>query len=250
MTLLIDDGNRVRSLTLNRPEALNAFNEALYDATTEALLAAAEDPDVAVVLLTGTGRGFSAGTDLAEMQARITDPGFRPGKHGFAGLIDALAAFPKPLICAVNGVGVGIGATILGFADMAFMASTARLKCPFTSLGVAPEAASSYLLPQLMGRQNAAWLLLSSEWVDAPEALRMGLVWRVCEPQDLLPEARRHAEILAARPIPSLMAVKHTMMEPLRPGIAEATAREVAHFAELMGAQANTEALADFNRGR
>ena len=250
MTLLIDDGNRVRSLTLNRPEALNAVNEALYDATTEALLAAAEDPDVAVVLLTGTGRGFSAGTDLAEMQARITDPGFRPGKHGFAGLIDALAAFPKPLICAVNGVGVGIGATILGFADMAFMASTARLKCPFTSLGVAPEAASSYLLPQLMGRQNAAWLLLSSEWVDAPEALRMGLVWRVCEPQDLLPEARRHAEILAARPIPSLMAVKHTMMEPLRPGIAEATAREVAHFAELMGAQANTEALADFNRGR
>jgi len=64
----------------------------------------------------------------------------------------------------VNGVGVGIGATILGYADLAFMSSTARLKCPFTSLGVAPEAASSYLLPQLVGRQNAAWLLMSSEW--------------------------------------------------------------------------------------
>lgn len=148
----------------------------------------------------------------------------------------------------MNGVGVGIGATILGYADLAFMSSTARLKCPFTSLGVAPEAASSYLLPQLVGRQNAAWLLMSSEWVDADEALRMGLVWRVCAPDELLPQARHHAEILASRPISSLMAVKHTMMEPVRPQIAAATARENAHFAELMGAQANAAALADFNK--
>ncbi|GBG38961.1 enoyl-CoA hydratase/isomerase family protein [Mycobacterium montefiorense] len=246
MTLLIDDTNRVRTLTLNRPEALNAFNEALYDATAEALLAAADDPEIAVVVLTGTGRGFSAGTDLAEMQARITDPDFTAGKHGFPGMIDALSAFPKPLICAVNGVGVGIGATILGYADLAFMSSTARLKCPFTSLGVAPEAASSYLLPQLVGRQNAAWLLMSSEWVDAQEALRMGLVWRVCDPEALLPETRRHAEILAARPVSSLMAVKHTMTEPIRPEIVAATARENAHFAELMGTSANAAALADF----
>ncbi|HEY3994616.1 MAG TPA: enoyl-CoA hydratase-related protein [Mycobacterium sp.] len=250
MLLQINDQNRVRTLTLNRPETLNAFNEALYDATAEALLAAAGDPEVAVVLLTGSGRGFSAGTDLGEMQARIADPDFTPGKHGFPGLIDALSAFPKPLICAVNGVGVGIGTTILGYADLAFMSSTARLKCPFTSLGVAPEAASSYLLPQLVGRQNAAWLLMSSEWIDAAEALRMGLVWRVCEPEELLPEARRHAEILASRPISSLTAVKHTMVDPVRPGIAAATARENAHFAELMGGQANAAALADFSQGR
>ena len=115
------------------------------------------------------------------------------------------------------------------------MSSTARLKCPFTSLGVAPEAASSYLLPQLIGRQNAAWLLMSSEWVDAAEALRMGLVWRVCEPDELLADARRHAEVLASRPISSLMAVKQTMVEPLRPGIAAATARENALFAEADG---------------
>ncbi len=176
MTLHIADEGRVRTLRLNRPEALNAFNEALYDATTIALREAAEHPDVAVVMITGTGRAFSAGTDLAEMQARITDAAFTPGEFGFMGLIDALSSFPKPLICAVNGIGIGIGTTILGYADLAFMASTARLKCPFTSLGVAPEAAASYLLPQLIGRQNAAWLLMSSEWVDADEALRMGLV--------------------------------------------------------------------------
>jgi enoyl-CoA hydratase/carnithine racemase len=244
--LRTDDHNRVRTLTLNRPEALNAFNEALYQLTAEALTVAAEDPEVAVVLLTGAGRAFSAGNDLKEMQARITDPQLAGQGSHFTAMIDALSRFPKPLICAVNGVGVGIGTTILGYADLAFMSSTARLKCPFTSLGVAPEAASSYLLPQLMGRQNAAWLLMSSEWVTAEEALRMGLVWKVCEPAELIADARRHAEILASQPISSLMAVKQTIVEPTRSEIAAATTRENAHFAELMGGQANAQALADF----
>ena len=252
MTLLIADANRVRTLTFHRPEALNAFNEALYDATTEALRAAAADPDIAVVVITGSGRALSAGQDLTEMQARITDPGFTPGTHGFPGVIDALSEFPKPLICAVNGLAVGLGTTILGFADLAFMSTTARLKCPFTSLGVAPEAASSYLLPQLVGRQNAAWLLLSSEWIDAAEALRMGLVFRVCEPGDLLAETRRYADLLASRPIPipSLMAVKNAIAESSRNEIAAARAREDGYFAELMGAQANAAALEEFSRGR
>jgi enoyl-CoA hydratase/carnithine racemase len=242
----LEDANGVRTITLDRPEALNAFNEALYDATTAALLAADEDPDVAVVLLTGAGRAFSAGNDLVEMQARVTDPDFTSGEYGFAGMIETLTALRKPLILAVNGLGVGIGATIIGFADLVFMSSTARLKCPFTSLGVAPEAASSYLLPQLVGRQNAAWMLMSSEWVDAQEALRMGLAWKVCEPQALLPEARKHAEVLASRPIPSLMAVKHTMVEPNRAEIAAAAAREYAQFEVLLGGAANADALAAF----
>ncbi|OBB15157.1 crotonase [Mycobacteriaceae bacterium 1482268.1] len=250
MILKISDSNRVRTLTLDRPDVLNAFNEALYEATAVAIREAAEDGEVAVVLLTGSGRAFSAGNDLNEMQARITDPSMANVGSHFTTMIDALTEFPKPLICAVNGLGVGIGATILGYADLVFMSTQARLKCPFTSLGVAPEAASSYLLPQLVGRQNAAWLLMSSEWVGADEALRMGLAWKVCEPDDLLPEARRHAEILAARPIPSLMAVKRTIAEPYRPGIVAATDRENSHFAELMGAAANADALAAFTERR
>jgi enoyl-CoA hydratase/carnithine racemase len=248
--LRMEDRNRVRTLTLDRPDALNAFNEALYDATTEALRAAADDPGVAVVLLTGAGRAFSAGTDLLEMHARATDPDFVPGEHGFLGLVDALVDFPKPLICAVNGVGLGIGATILGFADLALMSATARLRCPFTSLGVAPEAASSYLLPRLLGRQDAAWVLLSAEWISADEALRMGLVRQVCAPDDLMPEAVRQAELLAARPISSLVAVKRTMTAPLREGIAAARQRENAAFGELMGGPANLEALTAFAEGR
>lgn len=250
MTLLIADANRIRILTLNRPEALNAFNEALYDAVTEALNDAADDPEIAVALITGTGRAFSAGQDLPEMQARIADRGFVPGAHGFPGLVDALARFPKPLICAVNGLGLGIGTTILGYADLAFMSTDARLKCPFTSLGVAPEAASSYLLPKLIGRQNAAWLLMSSEWITAAEALRMGLVWKVCEPEHLLPESISHAEVLAAKPITSLIAVKRSMVAPDLTGIAEARAREDAYFAEMMGAAPNAAALEEFRRGR
>jgi enoyl-CoA hydratase/carnithine racemase len=250
VTLSIADENRVRTLTLNRPDALNAFDERLYHATAAALRAAAEDPAVTVVLLTGAGRAFSAGTDLAEMQAFLTEPENFEGEYGsgFRSLLAALTEFGKPLICAINGLGLGIGTTILGFADLAFMSTTAKLKCPFTSLGVAPEASSSYLLPQLIGRQNAAWLLMSSEWITAAEAHRMGLVWKVCEPDELLPEARRHAEVLASRPLPSLEAVKRTMLAPMLPEIAAARDRENACFAEMMGAGANAEALADFNR--
>jgi enoyl-CoA hydratase/carnithine racemase len=244
--LQTEDRNRVRTLTLNRPDVLNAFNEALYQATAEALTLAADDPDVAVVVLTGAGRAFSAGNDLNEMQARIADPEMANQGSHFTTMINELTRFPKPLICAVNGVGVGIGTTILGYADLVFMSSTARLKCPFTSLGVAPEAASSYLLPQLIGRQNAAWLLMSSEWVSAQEALAMGMVWKVCEPDDLLDEARKHAEILAARSIPSLIAVKQTMVEPTRAEITAAAAREYAQFEVLLGSVANADALAAF----
>lgn len=246
MTVQISDDSRVRTVTLDRTQALNAFNEALYDATTVALREADADPDVAVVLLTGNGRAFSAGNDLHEMAARVTDPDFRPGEHGFPGLMEALLDLRKPLVCAVNGLAVGIGTTLLGYADLVFMSATARLKCPFTSLGVAPEAASSYLLPQLMGRQNAAWLLLSSEWVSAEEALRMGIAFRVCEPDELLAEARRHAELLASRPIPSLMAVKQTIVEPARAEIRAALRREYAQFEQLLGSAANADALAAF----
>ncbi len=242
----VSDGNRVRTLMLNRPEVLNAFNEALYDVTTDALAAAAEDEDVAVVIITGAGRAFSAGADLVEMQQNITNPRENAGQHAFFRMLDALSAFPKPLICAVNGVGVGIGATILGYADLVFMSSEARLKCPFTSLGVAPEAASSYLLPRLIGRQNAAWILMSSEWITAKEAREMGLVWKVCQPADLLAETHRYAGVLASKPISSLMAVKRTITAPVRPQIDAAIERETACFAELVGAAANAAALSEF----
>jgi enoyl-CoA hydratase/carnithine racemase len=245
-----DDSDRVRVLTLDRPDALNAFNEALYDALTDALAAAADDPSVAVVVLTGAGRAFCAGTDLIEMARRATDPAFVPGRHGFVGLIDGLIAFDKPLLLAINGLGLGIGATIIGLSDLAFMASTARLRCPFTDLGVAPEAASSYTFPTLIGRQNAAWALLSSEWLSAGDCRELGLVFRVCPPDDLLETTMEHARLLAAKPISSLRATKRLMTAHHGDAIAAAREGENAAFEVLMAGPANREALAAFAEKR
>jgi enoyl-CoA hydratase/carnithine racemase len=241
---------RVRVLTLDRPDALNAFNEALYDATTDALLAAADDPAVAVLVITGEGRSFSAGTDLLEMAARGTDPDFKPGVHGFPGMVDALIDFPKPLFCAVNGLALGVGATMLALADLVFMSTDARIKCPFTGLGVAPEAASSFTFPQLLGRQQAMWTLLSSEWVGAEECQRFGLAFRVTSPAELLEVTLQHAQVLAAKPISSLVESKRVVVEPIREQIQAARQRENAAFAKLLGGPANTEALRAFAERR
>lgn len=243
--LRIEDVDRVRTLTLDRPDALNAFNEALYDATTEALRSAATDPGVAVLVITGVGRAFSAGTDVMEMAQRTTDPAsFTAGRHGFPGMLEALTDFPKPLLCAVNGMALGIGATLLGFADLVFMSTEARVRCPFTDLAVAPEAASSYLFPLLLGRQDATWLLLSSEWFGAEACKEIGLAWRVCEPDELLPEVLRHARVLASKSVGSLVESKRAINAAYRDGITAARAREDEAFRRLLGGPASLEAFA------
>jgi enoyl-CoA hydratase/carnithine racemase len=245
----IEDRDRVRVLTLDRPEALNAFNEALYDATANALIDSAADPSVAVVVITGAGRAFSAGTDLFEMAQSATG-NHVAGEHGFMGLVDQLIAFPKPLICAVNGIGLGIGATMLGFADLVFMASDARIKCPFSSLAVPPEAASSFTFPQLVGRQHATWVLMSSEWLSADECLAMGLAWKVCPPDELMSTTLAHAKVLAAKSISALVEIKATIGEPVRDRIEAARARELEGYQRLLGAPANLEALTAFAEKR
>jgi enoyl-CoA hydratase/carnithine racemase len=240
--LEINDVDRIRTITLNRPDALNAFNEALYDATADALIDAAADNSVAVVIITGTGRSFSAGTDVVEMAMRNTG-GIENGRHGFPGLVDNLVDFPKPLICAVNGMALGIGATMLALSDLVFMSTEARVRCPFTALAVAPEAASSYTFPALIGRHNATWALMSSEWLSAQECLEMGITWKVCEPDQLMEETMKHARVLASKSISSLVESKKTIMAAIKPQIDAARERENAAFAYLMGRPANMEAM-------
>ena len=149
MALEISDRDGVRTITLNRPEALNAFNGEQFDDLTEAFLAAATDPACRAVVLTGRGRAFSAGADLMEMSG-----GGSPATHGFGGFLEAVLDFDKPFLLAINGLGVGIGATITGLADFVYMASSARLKCPFSELGLVAEAGSTRTFPALMGRQK------------------------------------------------------------------------------------------------
>jgi enoyl-CoA hydratase/carnithine racemase len=248
MTVQISDRGRVRTIALNRPERLNAFSNQLVAELGAALQDAAADPEISVILLTGTGRAFSAGADLKEIAEHMTNSDVRgeAKSDAFVELIDTLAELPKPLIVAINGVGVGFGMTILGFADVAFMSSDARLRCPCTELGAPPEAASTYLLPLLLGRQNAAWALLSSEWISADEAREIGLVWKVCAPDELLAVAHQHAERLADKPAGMLTPVKKLLNAPHREQIAAAAARENQAIAELIGTGANVDALASF----
>ena len=248
MIEVTNDG-RVRTITLRRPEAKNAMNIAMWDAAANALLEAQDDSGVAVVVFTGSGDSFSAGQDVIEM-GRMAMGEKIEAAYGFAGLTRILIDFPKPLVLAVNGMGLGFGATILGVADLVFMSTTARLKCPFTTLGVAPELASSVTFPTLIGRQNATWALMSAEWLSAEQCHEMGLAYRVCEPGDLMNVTMEHARLLASRSISSLMATKRTIVEPMRAAMHDAHERENSEFAVLMGAPANIEAMTAFAEKR
>ncbi len=243
-----NDG-RVRVITLMRPEAKNAMNVAMWDGAARAFLDAENDPGVAVVVFTGSDDSFSAGQDVIEM-GRLAMGEQIEMEHGFPGLTKILIDFPKPLVLAVNGMGLGFGATILGVADLVFMSTTARLKCPFTMLGVAPELASSATFPALVGRQNATWALMSSEWLAAEECREVGLAYKVCEPAELMEVTMRHAHTLATKPISSLMACKRTIVEPMRAAMHAAHERENEEFAVLLGSAANIEAMTAFAEKR
>lgn len=244
MELTIEDVGRVRTLILNRPEFMNAFNNALYKAVHDSLKQAEQDAGVAVVLLTGAGRAFSAGQDLTEMQRMVDGGG---DTYQFPGFLAQLTAFRKPLIAAVNGVGVGIGMTMLAHCDLVLMSSTARLRTPFPQLGLAPEAGSSGLFPLRMGWQNAAHTLLSGKWLSAQDAHEAGYVWKICEPEQLIEQALAVATDIAANPIPSLIATKELMLAGGRLAVAkESHARELEAYKDLVGAPANREAIAAF----
>jgi len=239
---------RVRVLTLNRPEALNAFNDELYHLAGAALEDAAESTDVACVVITGAGRAFSAGQDLAEMgrlsAAANTD--FGEAGPGFPRFLDTLAAFGKPVIAAVNGIGVGIGMTMLLHVDIAIIASTARLRAPFVPLGVVPEAAGSLLMPIVMGNQRAALKLYTGDWVTADEAVECGLALRAVAPDELMSVTMELASRIAKMPVASLSATKRVVIEGRIDAVRAARAREDRAFTGMIGRPANMEAISAF----
>jgi enoyl-CoA hydratase/carnithine racemase len=230
--LLTEDRERVRLLTFNRPDRANAFNEELYHASADALRAAATDDDVAVVVFTGAGKAFCAGTDLLEMAETVD--GTAPSRDGFPAFVDVLQEFPKPLMAAVNGAAVGLGFTMLAHCDLVFVSDTARLLAPFTNMGVAPEAASSYLLPRRMGRQRASLSLFTSDWISAEDAVATGLAVQQCSPETLVDATMELATRIAAKSLPSLMATKRLLLDAEREGIARARTLENVAFAELL----------------
>src|SRR4051794_14298131 len=246
--LEVTDDARVRVLTLNRPEALNSFNDELYHLAGYALEEAEASNDVACVVITGTGRGFSAGQDLGEM-GRLSAEGnhdFGDAGPGFPHFLDTLAAFGKPVIAAVNGIGVGIGMTMLLHVDIAFIATTARLRAPFVPLGVVPEAAGSLLMPVIMGNQRAAWKLYTGDWITADEAVECGLALRAVEPDALMRETMELARRIAKMPVASLSATKRVVVAGRIDAVRAARAREDLAFTGMIGQPANMEAITAF----
>ena len=244
MLTTIEDRGSVRTLTFNRPDALNAFNDAMRDEVTAEILKASSDDRVKVLVITGAGRAFSAGMDLTAGEDDYQS------KYSLSDMFDAFIDFPKPIILGVNGVGVGFGCTICGLVDMVFMAEDARLRAPFSSLGLTAEASSTMTFPRLIGYQKAFWTLLSSSWLDAETCKKFGLAFEVVEPDQLMTTLYEHAEILAAQPLTSLLATKELLMSQVREELRAAYKRENIVLFDLMGGPANQEAIAAFKERR
>jgi enoyl-CoA hydratase/carnithine racemase len=252
--LATEDVGRIRILTLTRESSLNAFDNALYRDVAGALDSARRDAHIAVTVLTGSGRAFSAGQDMAQMAdigheiggSGAAESASNADEAGFPDLMAALERFDKPLIAAVNGLGVGLGFTILAHCDLVVMADDARLRAPFCPLGVAPEAASSVLFPQRMGWQKAAWVLFSGEWITAAEALEAGIAWKVVPTTEVVSAALEAAQSIARWPIPSLVATKRALLDGRSAAVRRARDVEDAAFGNLIGSPGNIEAVMAF----
>jgi enoyl-CoA hydratase/carnithine racemase len=231
--IAVEDDGGVRVIAFDRPEVRNAFDSAMYVAVTDALSGALVDARIRAVVVTGRGKAFSAGQDLREMAALATGGGATAEGSGFPALMDVLVSFEKPLLAAVHGVGVGLGCTLLGHVDLVLMEEGARLRVPFAELGVPPEAASSWLLPERMGWQRAAAMLLASEWIDATQAVEAGLALRVCPEGTVLEETMVLAHRIASYPPQATREIKRLMMASRRADVLAARVREERAFAAL-----------------
>jgi len=243
-TVLESLAGGVLRLTLNRPAQKNAFNSVQWRELRDALAQARASDPVRVVLLTGAGGAFSAGQDLSEMAQSTTAPA--GGEHPFGAFIDELCRFDKPLVAAVNGVAVGIGLTILLHCDFVYVAEGARLRAPFVTLGVVPEAASSYLLPLVIGWRGAQELLFGDGWLTPARAAELGLAHRVCAPAELLAVAEEKCAGLAALPPEALRHTKRLLLATRDAQVRAARAAEDEAFRVRVGSPENLEAVRAF----
>ncbi len=238
----LEDG--VLTITLNRPDKKNAFNAAQWCDFREALVDAKANDAVRVVVLTGAGKAFTAGQDLGEMNA--IDTGDSTQENYFGRCMDAICDFDKPLVAAVNGVGVGIGMTILLYCDYVYISKDARLRAPFVTLGVVPEAASSYLFSVIIGHRNAVDLLFESDFITAERATELGLATHLCEADEVVLNAVERARHLAKKPLGSMRKTKQLVMAARDAQIRAARKREDAAFIDRIGSPENIEAITAF----
>jgi len=239
--IIVDVKDRVQSIRMNRPEKKNALNGAMYTAMTEALLAADSDNNVRAIVIGGTEDCFTAGNDIADFAAA------KPGQASPAiRFLETLAATAKPVLAAVSGVAIGIGSTMLLHCDLVYATEASRFQLPFVNLGLCPEAASSMILPALMGTHRAAELLLFGEPFSADVACKLGIVNQVVTVAELLPTVNSKALQLAQKPPASLRTTKMLLKSGHADAIKQAMAREGQNFAALLQGPEAKEAMTAF----
>jgi 2-(1,2-epoxy-1,2-dihydrophenyl)acetyl-CoA isomerase len=206
----------VLTLTLNRPQRLNAMNNALIEAMNRELARANDDPAIRAVLLTGTGRGFCAGADLAgggtvdSKAATPPDLGANMDRI-FNPMIRAMRALPKPIVGAINGVAAGGGANFALACDIVLAARSARFDQAFVRISLIPDLGGTWFLPHLVGDARARALAMLGTSLTAQEAERVGMVWQVVDDAVLFDEATKLARQLASGPTLAYAAIKQAM---------------------------------------
>ncbi|AFZ67493.1 enoyl-CoA hydratase-related protein [Deinococcus peraridilitoris] len=239
----------VLTLTLNRPDKLNAANDALLLGLTGALREAADDSAVRVVVITGAGRGFCAGQDLGEVGAR--EMGFAEHlRHTYNPLISTMRALEKPVITAVNGVAAGAGASLALAGDIRLWSSAVTFIEVFSNIALVPDSGSTWMLPRLVGYHKAFELMALAERVNAEEGLRLGLCERVFPAETFAEDVRAYAEQLAARPVRALGLTKRALNQALSSTLDEALENEAQAQQRAGEDPEHREGLAAFKEKR
>jgi len=236
----IADG--VLTLTINRVDKKNSFTPAMYAAMAEGLEQAKTDPAIRVTVIQGDVTVFSAGNDIGDFLQRKPSTQESPVFQ----FLRAIASHPKPVIAAVCGPAVGIGTTLLFHCDLVYAGDNAAFSMPFVNLGLCPEAASSLLVPQMMGYHRAAEALLLGEPFMAEAALEVGLVNRIVPPTEVNGMAQAQARKLAAKPLGSLVETKRLMKKGQMAQVLAQMAEEGESFARLLQEPAAKEAFTAF----
>jgi 2-(1,2-epoxy-1,2-dihydrophenyl)acetyl-CoA isomerase len=249
----IDAG--VATLTLNRPEKLNSFTQAMHEEVRDALRRVNADKSVRVMVLTGAGRGFCAGQDLSD-RAVSTVPGTRPVDLGdsveknYAPLVLALRALPMPVICAVNGVAAGAGANLALACDIVLAASSASFVEVFCKLGLIPDTGGTYFLPRLIGTARAMGLAMLGEKLTADKAEQWGLIWKAVPDAELAAETEKLARHFASAPTQGLAFTKQAIHASTHNTLQQQLTLECAMMSELGRSSDYREGVAAFMEKR
>lgn len=246
MDIVIERAEGVLTIELNRPEKKNAMTSAMYRSMADALAQADDDTSIRAILIRGHRQVFCAGNDLEDFMQR-------PPSASDASVFQFLygiSTAAKPIVAAVSGAAIGIGATLLLHCDLVYAADDARFSLPFSQLGLCPEAASSLLLPRVAGYPRAAEKLLLGEPFDAHEAHAIGIVSRVLAPAQLHGFARTQAAKLAALPASSLRVTKALLKKETQAQVAQRIADEGEQFGKMLRSPEAREAMGAFLQKR